>query len=101
MAFSMRCTMNLMRFWMSARSAGRVVCRSLTRAPAGGVGDAQHFLFMIARGGDESELGTLLIPLDVGPFAAAAGDVVAQGGAVLVGRQVQAHDARAIEIDGD
>src|ERR1019366_1803507 len=66
----------------------------------GGVGDAQHFLFMIARGGDESELGTLLIPLDVGPFAAAAGEVVARGGAVGVGRQVKAQAGGAIEIDG-
>jgi len=34
MAFSIRCTMNLMRFWISETSEGSVVWRSLTRAPA-------------------------------------------------------------------
>ena len=43
----------------------------------GGVGDPQHFLFVIARGRDEGELGAFLVPLHVGPFAAAAGHVVA------------------------
>ena len=83
------------------KEGGDFFLQDVAHHAGGGVGNAQHFLFMIARGGDKSESGTFLIPLDVGPFAAAAGDVVAQGGAVLVGRQVEAHDARAIEIDGD
>src|SRR5207245_5561569 len=34
MAFSMRCTMNLIRFWTSVISSGNEVWRSFTRAPA-------------------------------------------------------------------
>ncbi len=64
-----------------------------------GVGDAQHFLFMVARRGHEREFGAVLIPLHVGPFAAAARHVVAQRGPVLVRRQLQSHHARAIQID--
>ncbi len=56
---------------------------------------------MIARGRDEGKFGAFLVPLHVGPVAAAAGHVVAQRGAVLVGRQLQTHHARAIQIDGD
>src|SRR5579872_5560250 len=33
----MRCTMNLMRFWISATSPGSVVWRSFTRAPASSI----------------------------------------------------------------
>ena len=56
---------------------------------------------MIARRTDEGELRAILVPLNVGPFAAPAGDVVAQRGAVLVGRQFHAHHARPIQIDRD
>ena len=80
---------------------GDLLFQDVAHRAGSGVGDAQHFLFVIARSGDEGQPGAFLIPLDVGPFGAAAGDVVAQRGAVLVRRQVQAHDARAIQIDGD
>jgi hypothetical protein len=38
-------------------------------------------------------------PFDVGPLAAAAGDVIAERRAVLIGRKLQANDLGAVEID--
>src|SRR5580704_6159756 len=38
-------------------------------------------------------------PLDVGPLAAAAGDVIAESGAVLIGRKLQANYFGTVEID--
>src|SRR6266581_4107288 len=52
----------------------------------GGVGDTQEFLLMIARRADKGQLRAVFVPLYVGPFPAAAGDVVAQSGAVLIWR---------------
>src|SRR5271170_1637112 len=65
------------------------------------IGFTQARLFVIARGGDEGEPGAVRAPLDVGPFGAAAGDVVAEGGTVLVGLDLEASDALAIEINDD
>ena len=56
---------------------GDLLFEYVAHGAGGGVGDPQDFLFVIARGRDEGELGAVLVPLDVGPFAAAAGDVVA------------------------
>ena len=56
-------------------------------------------LLVIARGGNEREIRRIGAPLHVGPFAAAAGDVVAQRGAVLIGRHLQAHHMRIGDVD--
>ena len=66
-----------------------------------GVGEAHLLLAMSTRGGYESEVFGIVGPLNVGPFAAAAGDVVAEGGAVLIRRHLDAHDLRAVDINND
>src|SRR5271163_982951 len=64
-----------------------------------GVGDSQLLVLVVARGGDEGELRCVGTPFNVGPFAAAAGDVVTKSGAVLVGRKLQANYFGTVEID--
>ncbi len=56
-----------------------------------GVGHAEPLLLVVARGGDEGEVRGVVAPLHVVPAAAAAAaDVVADGGAVLVRRHLEA-----------
>ncbi len=80
---------------------GYLLFEYVANLAGGGIGDAQRGDFVIARSGDEGQPRALLVPLHVAPFAAAAGEVIAECGAVLVGRHLEAHDAGAIEIDGD
>ena len=54
---------------------------------------------MIAGGGHEGEMGRIRAPLDVGPAAATAGDVVAERGTMLIGRHFQADDPRGVHVD--
>src|SRR4051794_27358657 len=67
--------------------------------PGGGAGDAENLLAMVAGGGDEGELRSFGGPLHIGPFGAAALDVVAKRRAVLVGGELEAHDARSVQIE--
>ena len=68
--------------------------------PVFGVGDAHPLLLVVAGGGDEGELFGVGGPLDVVPAAAAfAADVVAESGAVLVGRHFEADDLDRVEIE--
>ena len=71
-----------------------------------GVSEAQFLVFVIAGSGDESERFRVRSPLDVFPARRvvephAAGDVVAEGGAVLVGRHFEADDGAGIRVDDD
>src|SRR3954470_17668683 len=54
---------------------------------------------MVARGRDESKMCRVRAPLNVGPFAAPAGDVVAEGGAMLVRRKLKSNNAFVVDID--
>ena len=54
---------------------------------------------MIAGGRDEGELRAVGVPLDVGPVGAAADDVIAEGGAMGVGRHLEAGGRSGLDID--
>jgi len=66
-----------------------------------GLRDAQRFVLVVARRGDEREMGPVWIPLDVRPLSAAAGDVVAERRAVRVGRHLKPDDARRVSAQID
>src|SRR3954447_26010749 len=80
---------------------GDLLFEDVAHHSRGGVGDSQHFVLVIAGCADEGQLRAILVPLDVGPFAAAAGDIVTQGGTVLVWRQFQTDHPRPVQIDSD
>src|ERR1700683_5495711 len=56
-------------------------------------------LLVIARSGNERNVRAIRRPLHVGPFAARAGHVVAERGAVLMGPDLEAKPSRSLEID--
>ena len=63
-----------------------LLSQDVAHRSGGRIGDAENFFLVVARGGDERQFGAVLVPLHVRPFAAAAGHVIAQRGAVLVSR---------------
>ena len=67
----------------------------------GGVGYAEPLLLVVAGSGDEGEMGVVGREFDVVPGGAAAGYVVAERGAVLVGRHLQTHDGVCRHVDDD
>ena len=66
----------------------------------GRVGDAQLFVLVIARGRHERDGRPVRAPLHVAPIAAAC-DVVAQRGAVLVGLHLESDYASRVDVDDD
>ena len=65
------------------------------------VGDPQHRLPVIAGSGHERDGGGIGGPLHIVPLAAAAGEVVAQGRAVLIQRHLQRDNLRGADVDHD
>jgi hypothetical protein len=78
---------------------GRGLGPSLRELRRCGVGDAEPLLLVVARGGDEGEMLGVGTPLDVVPGVAFAGDVVADGAAVLVGRHLEARCLLCVDVD--
>ena len=78
---------------------GDLLFEHVAHRAGGGIGDAQHFFLVIARGRNVRQVRAVLVPLRVGPFAAAARHVVAQRRPVLVRRQIQAHHARTVQVE--
>jgi hypothetical protein len=66
----------------------------------GCVGHTHLLAPVIPRGRDECHRGAVRTPLHVAPLAAAR-HVVAQGRAMLIGRQLQTHDLAAVHVDDD
>ena len=80
---------------------GRRLAHHFAHFAGRGVGDAEPLLLVIARGGHESQVRIIRAPLNIGPARAAAGDVVAQGRAMLIGRHFQPHQFARGHIDDD
>src|SRR5207245_4334540 len=64
------------------------------------IGDAKLLTLVIARGRHKRQVRRVGTPLHVDAFAAAL-DVVAQGGAMLVGRYLEACDAERLEVEDE
>ena len=58
-------------------------------------------MLVIARGRDKGKLVCIRSPFNIGPFTAPALKVIAQGRAVLIGRQLQSNHARSVDLDYD
>ena len=64
----------------------------------GGIGHLQLFRPMVARGGNEGQVGSVRRPLHISPFASAR-QIVTQSRAMLVGRHLQPDHFGGIHID--
>ena len=75
--------------------------QDLANGAGRGIRDAQDFLLVIARGRHERDRLAIVRPLHVGPFVAAAGDVVAERRAMLIRRHLEADDLLRHRVDDD
>ena len=80
---------------------GGCLFQQVTNCSRRGVGDAKLLVFVIARGRDKGKLRRIRSPFNIGPFTAPALKVVAQGRAMLIGRQLESDHARAVDLDYD
>ena len=69
--------------------SGDPLLHHVANGAGAGVGDTKHLVLVIARCRHECQVRAVRIPLDVRPFPAPAGDVVAERGAMLVCRHLE------------
>ena len=76
-----------------------IFAKDVTHGSSPGIGDAKHLVLVIARGRDESNVRSIGIPFDVGPFRTATDYVIAERGAMCVGWHLESYHARGIDVD--